>query len=227
MPDRKLLDEQLAYYRARAQEYDESIQQMGRFAAGETPDPAVSVEWDQAIRTLQAVGPVDHILELACGTGLWTKELAKIGRRITALDGSPEMLALNRSKVADARVHYATQDIFAWEPVETYDLVFFAFWLSHVPESALAEFLRRVVRVLCPGGRVFIVDEPADGRQLSGPVQEGQKQTRTLYDGRTFQIVKVYYPPVEIKKRLQDLGVEDAEFKSGEYFFTLTGVRRG
>jgi 2-polyprenyl-3-methyl-5-hydroxy-6-metoxy-1,4-benzoquinol methylase len=223
---RDLLQEQLTYYSARAQEYDESVQQTGRFDNPKPPDPAVASEWGQAVDALHALGPWEQVLELACGTGLWTKELLRVSRHITALDGSTEMLAVNRAQVADPRVRYLQADLFQWKPEAEYDLVFFAFWLSHVPRESLQAFLHTVYQAVRPGGSVFIVDEPPDGRQLSGPVQAGQYQTRTLYDGRKFQIVKVYYSPQDIQTDLEGLGFEGVEFTSGEYYFHLTGNRR-
>lgn len=44
--DDHVLDEQLAYYRARAQEYDESILQIGRFASNEARDEGLNVPPD-------------------------------------------------------------------------------------------------------------------------------------------------------------------------------------
>jgi trans-aconitate methyltransferase len=53
---------------------------------------------------------------------------------VTAIDGSPEMLELCQTRVADPRVRYVEADLFAWEPERTYDVCFFSFWVSHVPE---------------------------------------------------------------------------------------------
>jgi ubiquinone/menaquinone biosynthesis C-methylase UbiE len=219
-----ILREQLAYYRARAQEYDESVQQTGRFATPEPQDQQIDAEWAQIVRALHALPPCDDVLELACGTGIWTQELLQVGKTITALDGAPEMLELNRAKIASPRVQYETADLFAWQPVREYDLVFFAFWLSHVPPEQLGSFLDKVAHATRPGGRVLIVDEPAGGNQLSGTA-EADNQTRTLHDGRSFQIVKVYYDPAEIQEQLHQRGFGNFEAIVGEYFFYLSGIR--
>jgi demethylmenaquinone methyltransferase/2-methoxy-6-polyprenyl-1,4-benzoquinol methylase len=67
--------------------------------------------------------------------------LLSIGREITAVDAAPEMLEINAWKVANTRVCYQCADLFTWEPDRQYDLVFCAFWLSHVPPNALDAFL--------------------------------------------------------------------------------------
>jgi len=42
------------------------------------------------------------VLELACGTGLWTVELAHHAYSITAINASPEVLDINRSRLREA-----------------------------------------------------------------------------------------------------------------------------
>ena len=48
---------------------------------------------------------------------------------------------------------------------------------------------------LKPGGRVFVLDEPAGGPY---PALETEFQQRQLNDGRRFTIVKLYYEPDEL-----------------------------
>jgi len=212
--DDRVLREQLAYYQARAGEYDESLQGMG-------PGEQASEEWLHILSALRALRPVEQVLELACGTGIWTQELMKIGRSVTALDGSPEMLAINRSKAGGTVIEYQCVDLFQWEPERQYDLVFFAFWLSHVPPAHLRGFLNKVARATKPGGRVFLVDEPKSDRNISGPNVDGVYQQRTLRDGSSFQIVKVYYDPHEIERNFLELGFKKDSSVLGRVFFSL------
>jgi demethylmenaquinone methyltransferase/2-methoxy-6-polyprenyl-1,4-benzoquinol methylase len=223
--DDKPLQEQLEYYRARAQEFDESIQGTGRFASGAPLDPQVGQEYEQIRSALRALPRADRVLELACGTGIWTGDLLAVSESITALDGAPEMLEAHRAKFNDSRITHQQADLFEWEPDDSYDLVFFAFWLSHVPPDELERFLDKVAAAVRPGGRVFIVDEPQGGRQLSGPVHDDLTQTRQLHDGRSYRIVKVYYDPAKVEALLGRRGFGGFERMVGEYFFTLNGAR--
>jgi hypothetical protein len=86
-------------------------------------------------------------------------------------------------------------------------------------------FLDKVTEAVRPGGRVFIVDEPEGGMQLSGENEEGMYQSRTLHDGSTFQIVKVYYNPNDIQAALQKRGFQNFTSMIGECFFYLSGKR--
>jgi hypothetical protein len=74
--------EQVAYYRSRAAEYD--MTSYGDLARA-----------DRRIAALVGqLHPGGDLLELACGTGLWTRHLATSTRSVTAIDAAPEMIAL-------------------------------------------------------------------------------------------------------------------------------------
>ena len=94
-----------------------------------------------------------RILELACGAALWTEQLARYDKALTAIDTSPEVLALNRVRVRSGTVHYQQQcDIVQWEPAELYEFIFFGLWLSHVPPSRVDAFWQKLRTALAPGG---------------------------------------------------------------------------
>ncbi len=223
MSDDNILKTQIEYYRARAQEYDESISQTGQLAQERNETP-FNKEFSQLMKVVQGLPPVDRILELASGTGIWTNLLVHIGKHITAVDASPEMHTINRQKVRSDRVDYVVADLFEWKPEAQYDMVFFAFFLSHVPQERLTPFLERVQQAVRPGGSVFIVDQSgATPEELA--VTHGQYQERTLSDGRQYTIVKVYYPPERVQERLEYAGFENISFQKGELFFYLSGTR--
>lgn len=221
-----ILREQIDYYRARAQEYDESVFASGSYSSKQQFHIKEQEPLDEyALRVVQSLEPCEHILELACGTGIWTQALLTIGQHITALDASPEMLEINRRKLNNARVHYQQADLFAWEPEQTYDLVFFAFWLSHVPPERLDDFFARVQRAVRPGGQLFIVDQYAPLPDDLLLPQEGIFHTRTLHDGRAFKIVKVFYDLALLEEELAQHGFTVATQKHGDLFFSLVGTR--
>ena len=125
-----ILSEQKRYYAARAPEYDDWWYKRGRYAV----EPAEHARWDadiaEADAALEAFAPRGRVLELAAGTGIWTRKLVRTADRVVAVDANAETLALN---TAEAELVQA--DIFDWTPPERFDAVFFGFWLSHVPEE--------------------------------------------------------------------------------------------
>jgi 2-polyprenyl-3-methyl-5-hydroxy-6-metoxy-1,4-benzoquinol methylase len=187
-----VLAEQVAYYRARAPEYE-----LGAIPGAWGGEPEAALE---------AFAPTGSVLELACGQGTWTAKLVRHADTVTALDASPEMLDIARSRVRDERVTFVRADVFSCELGRRYDVVFFGFWLSHVPLERFAEFWSRVDGWLAPGGRVFFVD---DAYRTPDELIYGEASSivqRRLSDGSTHRIVKVPHRPAELERRVQDLG---------------------
>lgn len=179
-------------------------------------------------RALHAVGKVDRALELACGTGIWTGELLKVAGHVTALDASPEVIAINRVKLNAANVDYRQQELFNWQPDAEYDLVAFCFWLSHVPPEKLDEFLLKVSRAVRSGGKLFFVDSlPAEsGTAKDQQISDSGLTTRRLNDGQTFQIVKVFYDPARLEGKLASIGFDVEVGTTGSYFVYGVGTKR-
>lgn len=210
--EQRVIAEQVAYYRARAPEYDDWFFRRGEHDYG--------AEWNQRWRdevgelrqALDAAGPSGRILELACGTGLWTERLAPCAARLTCVDASPEVIALNRKRVGAEHVDYVCADLFEWQPTQRYDFVFFGFWLSHVPAGAFIPFWSTVAQALVPGGRVFFADSRNQPVAREGeyaaraPESRSARSRRRLRDGREFEIVKIFYRPAELASQLRALG---------------------
>jgi demethylmenaquinone methyltransferase/2-methoxy-6-polyprenyl-1,4-benzoquinol methylase len=210
--DQDLLAEQMAFYRARAPKYDEWWQRRGAYARGAAKDAAWDGQIAQVEDALRVFGPRGDVLELAGGTGWWTERLARSAEQLTVVDASPEVLEINRGRVGRSDVEYQIADLFSWKPAQTYDVVFFSFWLSHVPRSRFAEFWSTVRSCLSPDGRVFLIDNHADPTPTSDikdpyVVQyEPDRHVRRLEDGRQYNVVKVMYEPDDLNARLNELG---------------------
>lgn len=194
-----MLAGQLRYYRARADEYDE------------TSYGAVTAERASVSVVARTIEPLGDVLELACGTGIWTRELAPRAASYLAVDGAPEMLARAEVAVQGLAVEFVCSDIFDLRlpPGRDFDTVFFAAWMSHVPLPRFAEFWATVGRVLRPGGRAVFLDElPSRAGNETGLVDspDGPLATRELRDGSTHQVVKVFYEPADLVARLAEIG---------------------
>jgi SAM-dependent methyltransferase len=198
-----VLSQQRLYYAERAPEYDDWWYRRGRYEL----EPDARARWEadaaEAEAALEAFAPSGTALELAAGTGIWTRKLVRLAERVVAVDANPETLARNTSEAELVRA-----DVFAWQPAERFDLVFFSFWLSHVPEERFDEFWTLVRAALVPGGRVFLVDSGAGDTAHTGTDQAGWEETRSLADGRTFRIVKRRWQPGELTERVRPLGFE-------------------
>lgn len=187
-----LLAEQIAYYRAIAAEYEDHT-----IPGGGGP---------QLTAALDGFRPTGSVLELACGPGAWTERLLRHAASVTAVDAAPEMLARARARVGDDRVRFVEHDLFSWTPDRRYDVVFFGFWLSHVPLDRFESFWSLVADCLEPAGRVFFVD---DAYRTPEELIEGESSStvlRRLNDGTAHRAVKVPHQPADLEERLRRLG---------------------
>ncbi|HET9609567.1 MAG TPA: class I SAM-dependent methyltransferase [Acidimicrobiales bacterium] len=244
LPDpESLVAEQIAYYRARAPEYDHWWLRTGRYR----PSGEFGRRWEAGKRDLeQAVldlQPCGDVLELAAGTGNLTAALCRVAGHVTAVDASEEALSIARGKVDDpAKVTFVHADLFGWRPPRRYDTVAFGFWLSHVPVGHMARFWQLVDDVLRPGGRVFFADNAVPVEQAAAATDERPAGSapatpwsrtwldqgvsfRTLSDGRQFTIVKRGWTPAQLQEELAGLGWDATVHETQGLFIHGTAVR--
>jgi demethylmenaquinone methyltransferase/2-methoxy-6-polyprenyl-1,4-benzoquinol methylase len=207
----EILAEQKRYYAERAPEYDDWWYRRGRYRRDPERERRWLVDVAELEARLQSFAPRGDVLELAAGTGIWTRRLVPVADRVVAVDANAETLALNTPAA-----ELVVADIFSWRPPQQFDVVFFSFWLSHVPEERFAEFWVLVRSALRPGGRVFLID--------SGPPEvagDGELQVRQLADGREFTIVKRFWQPDELTERVAGFGLElDLELTGNDLFLS-------
>jgi demethylmenaquinone methyltransferase/2-methoxy-6-polyprenyl-1,4-benzoquinol methylase len=114
--------------------------------------------WKLRLVAIAGVRPGVAALDLACGTGDISFELARQGARVTGLDVTHRMLELAQARnVGPNHVRFVTGDMMALPfPAASFDLVTTGYGIRNVPriEPALAE-IRRVLR---PGGLLLSLD---------------------------------------------------------------------
>ncbi len=223
-----IIQQQIEYYRARAAEYDEWWYRQGRYDRGADLNKTWFEESQQVRDALHALPQCDHVLELASGTGIWTQELIKIGKQVTALDASAEVIAINQAKLQSDKVTYIQADLFEWEADKQYDMIFFSFWLSHVPPEKLKPFLDKVSTMLKPDGHLFMLDSrriPESTAVNHHIPDEGTTMERKLNDGRTFQIVKIFYEPQNLESTFLASGIQAKAHVTNNFFIYAHGQK--
>jgi len=195
---------QVDYYRRRADEYD--VTAYGDVAAART----------RIARLVEEMRPAGSVLEIACGTGLWTEALAGTADSVTAIDAAPEAIRIARDRVRSANVEFEVTDVFSWEPDSRYDVIFFSAWLSHVPTSRFEQFWQLLRGLLAEDGRVLFIDEHVDERGKEAYVAgRDEVVERQLQDGSVFRVIKNFVDPEQLELRLRRLGWDCAIRRDG------------
>ncbi len=216
------------YYRARADEFEDWYRRRGTYQHGPEADAA----WNRELGAMDAfIEPLRDrtVLEVAAGTGWWTRRLAP-RNRVIATDYAPEMIACARrlAGAADA-AERCRADAYRLPVAEgAVDACFFGFWLSHVPVSRAVEFMREARRVVRPGGELWLLDSrqsPTSGqRRQRVPGPKVQQQRRTLTDGSVYDIWKIYWSPLDLRF-LFGLVCDQVEVATTEQYFVMARGR--
>jgi SAM-dependent methyltransferase len=105
-------------------------------------------------------GPVDTLLDVACGGGIVVCAFAPHVRHATGIDMTPAMLDRARGLAAEQRIVNVTWqegDVASlpW-PDASFTIVLTRFAVHHFPDPSAV--LREMARVCAPGGRIVVVD---------------------------------------------------------------------
>ena len=138
--------------------------QHGRFlaqhGAGEIwnwESPAGKLRWARRVKMLSRhLRPGMSVLELGCGTGYFTRELARSGADVVAIDVSPELLEIAKANHSAPNVRYEIQNAYELNyPDAVFDSVVGSSVLHHLE---IEEALREIYRVLKPGGTIYFTE---------------------------------------------------------------------
>ena len=179
---------------------------------------------------LASFGATGSVLEIAGGTGWWTARLARTADSLTVVDSSPEVLALNEDRVGRSDVNYVVADLFDWQADSKYDVVFFSFWLSHVPRARFGGFWSLLRSCLAPSGRAFLIDNRNDPQPETAAKDpfvlkyDTDLHVRRLRDGSEHRVVSVMYEPGELQSLIEAEGWR-AEIEATRWFIFGSACR--
>ncbi len=198
-----------AYYEARAMHYDRAYE-------------GVAPAWVGAmVSDLQRALRGQRVLEVACGTGHWTRHAAAVADSVTAVDTSPTM----RTIAADKLAELPNVTIFEGD---AYDLGGLSGpftgglamqWLSHVPAARRHEFFAGWHACLGPGSVVFLGDnQPTESWTTHGV---DTYEPRKLSDGSSHLILKNYFTEADLRNIVAPYG-EMLTLTMGEWWWWLS-----
>jgi ubiquinone/menaquinone biosynthesis C-methylase UbiE len=138
--------------------------------------------WDRILDLVLPAGPLDA-LDIGCGTGFLSLELAARGHRVTGVDLATQMLAEARRKAGALGRTIAFKEADAENtalPAASFDLVIsrHVLWTLPHPEEAINEWQR----VLRPGGRLVVIDGAQYDHDVAPPPRENARASTEYAD---------------------------------------------
>jgi SAM-dependent methyltransferase len=147
-----------------------------------------------------------RVLEVAAGTGVWTRVAAEVAAHLTATDVTTDTLAIAKEKTRHLRrLEFIIADAYRLRTVDgAYDAGLAMQWFSHVPRKRFGEFFDSFHGRLGSGAVVFMADNQPHRDQLKTDlIREGLEpdtyQDRSLPDGSVYRIIKNYFSTQEIE----------------------------
>lgn len=220
-------DEMVAYYRARAPEYEKIYFREDAERRRELADEAGRLEQIVANRS---------VLELACGTGYWTEVMSRTAKEIIAADIAPEMLTEAKRKSLGCPVQFVFGDLHEMPFIsQAFDLVALGFWFSHHPRQKYDQLFQIITQFLksdkAQSGQVWFIDNnpPAEGPQNdSVRIDEhgNNFKRRYLENGDEHIILKNYFSESQLTAIFKPyFGIDRLTFGRHYWAVLLTPLR--
>jgi ubiquinone/menaquinone biosynthesis C-methylase UbiE len=202
------------YYASRAPEYDRVYLK-----------PERQADLDAIRRWLPPLFAGKSVLEVACGTGYWTRYLAPVATGVLAVDASPETLQIARTRVRPGDVEFVVGDAYRLPAAaHCFQSAFAGFWFSHIPKDRVHEFLTHLHQTLVPGAKVVFLDNRfVEGSSTPISERDGQGnsyQIRHLADGSSHRVLKNFPSRQELSQAIDGMGA-DLEFHEWRYYWAI------
>ncbi|MFC5472534.1 class I SAM-dependent methyltransferase [Paraherbaspirillum soli] len=208
-------NEMVAYYAKRAANYEAIYQRPER------QDELLMLQ----VRVQELLENHD-VLELACGTGFWTEQIAASAKSVLALDINPEMIALAQAKnLPSDKVRFALGDASQLQVEQKFSACFLGFWWSHVGRQEQVRFLAQLREKLGPDTLLVMVDNSYvdDGRKpiASTDADGNTYQILTAPDGERYEIMKNFPTDSALRKKLAP-ATRELRILRLEYYWLLS-----
>jgi SAM-dependent methyltransferase len=172
------------------------------------------------------------VLELACGTGYWTQQIADFAESVHATDFCPELLEIAQTKEFDNdNVDFALTDAFALPAAEAgrYSAGFAGFLWSHVRREDQSKLLKQWCAAIGSGSTLILIDDnEVEGETLPVARTDLEGNTfhiHTMADGSRVEVIKNFPTDSYMRKKFAAVA-RDIRIYRNEYYWMLSCVLR-
>lgn len=211
----QMIENLTKYYQKRAKEYDLVYQK-----------PERQIDLHQLHVYLKNAFVAQNVLEIACGTGYWTKSIAETCTSILATDINDEVIAIATTKdYGVTSVRFEQMDFWQLKKADhVFDSVFGGFIWSHILKKELPRFLEILKDQLGAKGELIFIDNKYV-KGSSTPIARTDTagntyQNRQLQNGEVYEVLKNFPTEKEVKNLIGPLGFE-MEWLELEYYWIL------
>lgn len=163
------------------------------------------------------------VVEVACGTGHWTRLIAETAANVVASDISREMLSRANEKTLSSNIAYVQADAYntAWATPNQFSGAFAGYWLSHVPVCRCRDFIDQFHNLLAPGAHVCLFDNvqtadyPVDFQD-----EQGNTYQNRCIDDNEYTVLKNFYSKNDLLKMVLP-PADDIDYQEFEYHWLL------
>ncbi len=165
------------------------------------------------------------VLELACGTGYWTRIIAETADAVHATDISPEVLARAEAHGVPDNVTFGQADAFDLPAgIGEYTAVFAGSWWSHVKREEQEKHLAQLRAKLGKDVLLVLVDECyVEGLTtvIARTDLEGNTHQQRMMAGERVEIVKNFPTDSYLRKKLGN-AAREIRVRRSEHYWLLT-----
>jgi len=200
--------------------------QHGRFlaehGAGEIwnwESPAGKLRWARRVKMLSRhLRSGMSVLELGCGTGYFTRELACSGANIVAVDVSPDLLEIAKANSSAPNVRYEIQNAYELSyPDAVFDSVVGSSVLHHLE---IEKAIREIYRVLKPGGTIYFTEPNMLNPQIA--IQKNVPWVKRKLGDSPDETAFFRWP---LRRLLEQKGYRDVRIDPFDFLHPKTPVR--
>lgn len=166
------------------------------------------------------------VLEIACGTGYWTRIISQTAKSITATDINEEVLQIARLKNYGCKASFQKADAFDLPSSQNnFTAGLAAAWWSHLRKSEIRNFLSQFHRQFSSGSLMVFMDNRfvlGSSTAISRADDGGNTyQVRKLENGNQYEVLKNFPNEKEAGKFIGDSAAEFS-WMDLQYYWFLT-----